>query len=222
MTNWYQDYHRLVNQNSNNGVLSSSKEIANQYIDSNLFSETVLIDNVEHVAMVKQDKKSENKKLLLKPDTKVDIGAVVNYEDLNYLTMDFLGEGINKIYPTATLKLCNATFPIELNKSKVLLQDDNGNIIYDDLTEEPITVEVPSSIHLLSCIVENKYRVDTSNEQLWLPENEIMITLPYHSEIVLGFKFSMYDEQYEILNVDRTKVINDKGILVIRAKKEVR
>lgn len=220
--NTYKNFHGLNKENSSqDNVINNTKRVVEDSFNYSLLTEKVLVDGVEYDALVKQEKKSEDKKLIFKPDTKINIGSIIKFNNIDYLTMDFLGEGINEVYPTATIKVCNSLFPIITNKSTVLLRDDEGNLVYDDLTGEPIEVESGGTTTIVPCIVENKYRVDDSNNQLTLPENELLITLPFYPEIKLDYKFSLYDESFKVINLDRTKVINNKGVLSIRVRREV-
>lgn len=199
-------------------VFSSKNTIKNNFSNS-LFSEKVLINNVEHEVIPTQLEKSTDKKILMMPDVKINIGEVVRMNNLNYLVTDFLGEGINEIYPTATMKLCNSTFPIQTDETSILLTDDEGNPILDIYNDEQFIAIGGEPIDV-PCIVETSYSTKDDNVQLPLPDNSIKVTIQYNNSscIALNYEFEMYDETYKISHIDKSKVINGVGLLIITAK----
>lgn len=210
--NTYKRRLQADGNNSTDGIVHASKQTVKNNFSNSLFSELVLVDEVEHEVIITQEKKSEDKKLLFKPDTKINIGSVIKIKELNYLTVDFLGDGINEIYPTATLKLCNSIFPIESNKSPVLKgYDKYQRPIYED----QITVtQVP-------CIVEKKYYFNNRNEQITLPEDRVMITMKYQEapNLIENVEFDMHKSRYFIVDIDYTKVVNGIGIMTITGER---
>lgn len=210
MTDWLGQYKNLLNhdEKNNDGFISASKQLASNNFKGGLFNTHVSVDGIERCAILKQEKKNENKKLIFPPDTKVDIGSVVKIKDYHYLIMNFLGDGINEVYPTAELKLCNSTFPIESDKFPVLLG-------YDKF-KRAITDEV-SNVKDEPCIVETKYYFNNRNEQITLPEDRIMVTLKYQesSSITVNHEFPMYNSRFRITHVDYSKVVNGKGIISV-------
>lgn len=197
-------------------LIKTTKNIVNNAFSNSPFYQIVLIDDIEYEAIVTQENKSEMKKILLRPDTFIDIGSIVKIKEKYYIVMDFLGEGIYESYPTATLRLCNSFYPIKFNKTRVLLgYDDENRPVYDDRYE--IDKVVP-------CVVETK-AINSKNteEQIYLPNGEIAITLHYEPSdtLKLNYKFQMYGQFYKIIDLDFTKVFNDKGIVVVRAERAV-
>lgn len=215
MVNYYSDnknYLKLSDDFTKNPALESAKQLFLDNFDNALVPEIVLFDGIEEKVLIKHGKKSEDKKVILKPDFHVELGTVVTIKESNYLTVDFLGEGIYEVYPTATLKLCNSTFPIETDKTSVLIgYDDDGRPVYQEQAGQ--TIQEP-------CIVETTYYTDRSVEQLPLPEGHVNITIQYQvaDSIKKNEVFEMYGENYKIRNIDYTKRINDKGTMIIRAE----
>ena len=226
MTNYYgkyKDYLKIDKENTfQDGLLSNSKHQINDTFSQSFFTEKALIDGLEQDVILKQEKKSENKKVIFKPDTSINIGTVISINSVNYLTFDFLGDGVYSVYPTATVKLCNATFPIKFNKTKILLRDDNGNIIKDQFGR-PVYKEGYEIEKDEPCIVETKVINSLSDSnQIQLPNGQIQITLKYQPSdtIQLNYVFNMFNDSFKIIDIDYTKVINNIGIVTIRAKRE--
>jgi hypothetical protein len=154
--------------------------------------------------------------LLLLPNTKVDIGSIVTLNSNSYLVMDFLGEGINEIYPSATLKKCNSTYPIKANKTKTLKLDTQGNPVIDKFGD-PVYINTAGQITYLPCIAESTFVGSDENKQLPLPQGQLRITMQYQNveDIKVNNTFTMYNNIYKIRNMDYTKVMNNKGIVVL-------
>ncbi|WP_299831225.1 hypothetical protein [uncultured Metabacillus sp.] len=200
---------------STNLVISENKQFFNDSFNDSLFYQIVLINDVEFEAIVKQEKKSEDKKLVLRPDTEISVGSVVSVNNSSYLAIDFLNEGINEIYPTATLKLCNSIFPIPGEITKVLIGTDpkTGRPIYDEqvtYTSEP-------------CIVESQYSKSSEVNQFKVPEGTLVISMKYQTseKLKIDYEFEMYGSKYKVANFDYTGVIGEKGIMKIIAEKVV-
>lgn len=123
----------------------------------------------------------------------------------------------NKFYRKANVVLCNNTFHILSNKTQVLLRDENGNIV-TDRDGRPVYKWVYEIDKHEPCIVERTYKID-EERQFVLPEGQIRITMQYQKadNIIENSVFDMYNEKYKIMDIDYTKVINNKGIMIITA-----
>lgn len=215
MSNYFRAFRSIClnqpNQNNNHIFYDNKRTFAENFGNS-MVTENVTIDSELYEVMVKQEKNSENKKIILKPDSKVKIGSIVKIKELSYLIMDFLCDGINEIYPTATLKLCNSIFPISSNKTSDLIgYNDFDEPIYDE-----VLIEVTSP-----CVVSNSTQSANTDEPINLPEGQIEVTIPYtESENILeGKEFKMYHATYKIIGIDYTKSINQTGLIIIKGKR---
>jgi hypothetical protein len=216
----YLDIYRqrvLANgEKSTDTIINASKETIKNNLNNSLFTETFLVNGIEYSGLVTQGKTSDEKKLLFLPDVKIDIGSVVELKSKFYLIMDFLSEGINEIYPTATLRLTNSTYPIQSgNKTREIMgYDQFGKPLYSYVYE--INKNVP-------CIVESGIVQTDTNAQLVIPKNTVYVTLQYQTSetLIENYEFTMYNNKYKIKDIDYTKVINDKGIIKIIAEREV-
>lgn len=209
--NTYKYPLRLNGNNNMKNLVSSNKDIVNNNFDSSLFSETVLVDGVSYDVIQTQEKQSEDKKLLFKPDTVINKGAVVVMNNKNYLVTDFLSEGINSIYPTAQLKLCNSIYTI-VTQPKIIGYDSLDNPIYDSTS--PTNTDIP-------CIVESSIPSDSTYQAINLPENRLKITIPYtiNSEIAIDKEFNMYNATYKIKGIDYTQSINQVGLMILTGER---
>lgn len=217
MSNYYSEninYFKLnTNSTSVDKLVSDSKEIVNNNFTNSLFNEIIFINGIETIAIVKQEKKSEEKIIILRPDNRIELGSIIRINDFNYLAINSLSNGIYSIYPTTKVKLCNSTYHLPGKIEKVQIGvNEFGLPIWDYVESEPI---------LLPCVVETTITSDDTNEAINLPEGTIQVTLPFteHEDLTESKKFTMYGSSYEIIGIDYTKVVNSSGLLVIKGKK---
>jgi hypothetical protein len=210
-------YRRRLQRSGNTlqeSVINNTTQSANRLFENSPFSQEVLINDAPFEAIVTQGKTNEDKTMLLQSSNSANIGDIVEINTKSYLMLDFKNEGINDIYPTGTLKLCNSTFPIQTDKISVLIgHDEFGRPVYD---EQIITENVP-------CIVESRYSFTRGEHQISLPDSRIEVMLKYYNSetLKLGKEITVYSDPYEIKNIDYTKVINGKGIVVLSAERVV-
>ncbi|MFS1518502.1 hypothetical protein V1503_18875 [Bacillus sp. SCS-151] len=168
-------------------------------------------DTAKVLIYEKYDSDSETKKVIGYTQH-IERGNLLTIDGLHWLITSFPED--NKIYRKAEIRLCNATFPHEYNKTRVLLgYDRDGKPIYDDVVE----------YEHIPCIAETKYTSTFNNDQLPLPDGHIKLILQYRvsESITVNREFEMYKNTYKITDIDYTKVINDKGIMVILAERMV-
>ena len=202
------------------GIVNSTKQSIKNNFSNSLFTEKVLINGIEYDTLITQGKTSNDKKLLFIPDVQLDVGSVVELQNKSYLIMDFLGEGVNEIYPTATLKLCNSTYPIKQNKTKTLKLDTQGKPVTDKFGD-PVYIYTDGQIIDIPCIVESSIVAADENKQLPLPQGQLRVTMQYREDIKMNNTFPMYNNTYKIRNIDYTKVINNKGIMTLSVEQVV-
>ncbi|AZV43723.1 hypothetical protein BAOM_3114 [Peribacillus asahii] len=197
--------------NSTDGIVFSSKHTVKNNFSNSLFSELVLINDDEYEAIITQGEKSNDKQLLLKPDVKINIGSVVKIKESNYLVFDFLGDGINEIYPTATLKLCNNSLTVkgEPTETQVGTNPYTGEPVYEYQDGVPTTYPCIVTMQL-----ENE---NLENQPIRINNDVVQVTLPY-----FDFKetqIELYENIYQVKTVDKTKVINGVGLLTVLGEK---
>jgi hypothetical protein len=147
------------------------------------------------------------KKSIFQPN----VGDYIEFQGNKYLNV-FVPEE-RETYWSSKGRLCNSTYPIKLNKTTVL----KGH----NTLGKPITQDVYEIDRLEPCIVETgNYTGDTDN-QLVIPKNTMYITMKYQPSdtIKVNYEFTMYNNKYKIVDIDYTKVINEKGIIKIIAER---
>lgn len=171
-------------------------------------------------AIVNNKTKHDEKLINFRPNSIVDIGSLVKYKENNYILTELFEDGI---YISSTVQLCNSTFLIEANKTTVLMKDENGNDVFDSDGRPVYTIVTVGTDNNEPCIVSNTVSYGSEDEQIQLPEGIVHITMKYQTaeNIKEDVTFMLYNSTYEIKAIDYTKVIQDKGIMVIHAKKVV-
>jgi hypothetical protein len=173
----------------------------------------VRINNSINSAMLvyqKYDSESTIKKVIGRIED-IEIGNVLTIDETNWLIITYPED--NKIYRKAEIQLCNSNYPIKTNKTRVLKGHDGLG--------KPIYQESYAINKVTPCIVETKTSSADTNAQLSFPNNSILITVKYQTSDTLkeNFEFNMYNDKYKVINVDYTKVINEKGIVKILAER---
>lgn len=160
----------------------------------------------------KYDAESTTKKVIGRIED-VELGNLLNITNQNWIVSTVPED--NKIYRKAEIQLCNSTFPIKTNKTKVLSGEyyENGTPIWNYIGGED---------HSDPCIVEMGSISTDTGTQLVIPENRMYVTLRRQQSdtLVENYEFEMYGNQYKIINIDYTKVIDGKGIIKILAERK--
>lgn len=184
-------------------------------------SYVVTVNNEKNIRAIIQSRASDStEKKLLTHINEIFLGDLIKHKNNDWLVVEFVDD--NKMHSTTTIKLCNATFPIKYNKRKVLLTDGEGKPILDQLGR-PVYREEYEVEKDEPCVVETK----TTNSllhtgQIQLPNGQIQITLKYQPSdtIKLNYEFEMFNDSYKIIDIDYTNVIHNKGVVIIRAKRD--
>lgn len=173
----------------------------------------VVINNIVNSKVLvyqKWDGNSETKKVIGRIED-IERGNLLKLEGDDWLVTTHPED--NRIYRKAEIKLCNSTFPIESDKTPVLIGRDpkTGRPIYD--YQSTITYE--------PCVVETKYFFNNRNEQITLPEDRVMISIKYHNDtnLEINKEFDLYKTRFRITFVDYSKVVNHKGIITITGER---
>lgn len=210
--NVYKSRMKSYGNNPEEVLTSATKQLINKSFNDSLSSTEILIDDVLTDVIINQGKTFEDKNILLRPDQSINCGAIAVIEGMSYLVISF---NENNLYSTANAKLCNNTLKLKGEPTQTVIgYDHRGAPIYE--TVEGVSVEVP-------CIAENKVMVGDSNQPINLPDGRLMVTIPYtiHDNININKTFNMYDTEYLISNVDKTKSINGVGLIIITGQRKV-
>ncbi|MGD6876776.1 hypothetical protein [Bacillus infantis] len=198
---------RLNNTVSN---LDKSKYGLSMKFESSPSYKLVKVNGIDTDSIVYTDSQYDEKTIIFKPDSIVDIGSVVEFNEKQYLLISFFESDLT---PKGELKLCNSTLPIQSGKTRVLIgHDRDGRPVYKDMY---------SVDKMEPCIAETRIQSSSGNEQLPLPDGHLKITLKYQEadNIQPNKQFSMYGNTFKITDVDLTKVINGKGIMIVSAER---
>ncbi len=143
----------------------------------------------------------------------IERGLLVEINGENWLVVTKPED--NKIYRKATIKLCNTSLSLTGEPTQV----DTGE---KDWRGDPIYEETPGQSTIVPCIVESKIYYNQTTEAINLPDGHLQVTIPYteHKDIALNGVITVYNDNYKIVEVDRTQSLNKTGILVISAKRE--
>jgi hypothetical protein len=205
----FSDYHSVnVNQKlSHDGFLLLEQSLNGFEGYEVLINELV---NTRMLVYQKYDAESTVKKVIGKTED-VEIGNLLKIDNVHWLTITFPED--NKIYRKAEIQLCNSTYPIKANKIKSIIgYYDNG---------KPEWGEMYETDRLEPCIVESRNYLTNTNTQLALQNNGLSITMRYQPSdtFKVNYEFNMYNENYKIIDVDYTKVINNEGIIQLLAER---
>jgi hypothetical protein len=159
----------------------------------------------------KHDADSETKQVIGQI-ADIERGNVLKQGDLHWLIITLPED--NKIYRKAEMKLCNSTFPIQMNKASVLVgTDEYGRPEFE-------TVE---STKQEPCIVEPRYFFKGMVDQMTNPQDSIAVTLKYQESDSLqeNQEFDMYKSRYKITFIDYSRVINGKGVITVTGERVI-
>lgn len=196
-------------------MINNTKTVINNAFDSSLFSIKVPIDGIDKDVIINQGRTSLEKTILLKPDDSIDKGSLVNIDGQFYLVVDF---DTNKVYPIAKTKMCNTTLKLSFGSERTLARDSEGKIITDDYGRPEYIYEESTKDE--PCIVEMKNFKLTDTEKLLVPEDSVLIMIKYQDadNLKVNSTIVLYDDEFKITHIDKTQVINNKGLLLITAE----
>ncbi|PKR82851.1 hypothetical protein [Heyndrickxia camelliae] len=160
----------------------------------------------------KYDAQSTTKKIIGYVED-IELGNLFKINNENWLITTYPED--NKVYRKAEVQLCNSTFPIEANKNKVLIGYDNfGKPVYKEEIE----------YDYVPCIVQSKLYMTTLNQPINLPNDALLITLPYNEmtkKIIENYPFIYHDRNYKVIDIDFSGVVIDKGIINVTVNRVV-
>jgi hypothetical protein len=220
-SDYLNQYRERVSNSSADRLVEHTKQSFIKMFIGNPNYKVLIINGTQYETLYSQGKTSDEKSLLFTPNTKVNIGSVVEINNINYLIMDFQGEGINEIYPSATLKLCNSSIPIQSSKTKTLKLDAQNKPVLDKFND-PVYIYSNGQITNIPCIVESSIIASDENKQLPLPEGHLHVTMQYRDDVKVNDTFTMYNNSYKIRTIDYTNVIDNKGIMVLSVEQVVK
>lgn len=107
---YFDKYKGRRSKDSSDTYRSPTKEFVNSSFANSPTYKVILIDGKETGVRVLEGKDSSYKKLLFLPDTKLDVGLLVNIDSKLWLITDFVD---TEIIPKAMLQYCNNTLRLD-------------------------------------------------------------------------------------------------------------
>lgn len=212
---WIERYiKRLDDKGSNKteALFNKTKFMVNNQFDTSPSFTVVKVNDVETDSIVNNMTKYNEKSVIFRPDTVINIGSVVDYKDKKYLLMSFIDD---EIYPKGEIQLCNSTFPIKEKGQKILIgRDELNRPVYESDNDKVINIP---------CIVkmnEATIAIADVNKPINLLNNVLYITIPYTESESIDYdqEFEMYNAIYRIIRIDTSKSINKIGLMKLTAE----
>lgn len=211
----YSNYHDI-------NIVTKIEHDANLIFESSLNGiegKDVVINDLQTKAVItsKYNNKIGELKYIFARHNEINRGSLINYDNEYWLVTTIPNN--NGVFKKGEIQLCNSTFPIQTDKTSILLTDEQGNPILNIYGDEQFIISGGEPINI-PCIVETSYSTKDNNIQLPLPDNSIKVIIQYNNspKLKLNYEFEMYGEKYTIVHIDRSKVINGIGLLIITAK----
>ncbi|MET3505607.1 hypothetical protein [Halalkalibacter oceani] len=205
------DWYLMSNPTPLSGFEKSEFEsyysVFNEILEQSPEAYLVNVDGMlKHVIIQSRNKDDEFN--LLSNTGDVKMGDLILYKDQYYLAVSYPFS--NKIYEKTLIKYCNNILKVKVDEIREITGKTSlGEPIYNTT---PIYYEQPC--HFSN---ENGTTYNTTfYEQINVPLGRISILTPYRTNanlITEGMEFQMYDSQYKISNVDKTRVKNNQGFL---------
>lgn len=225
----YWDKHLAYGQQEGMSTAEQHKNSTTQFINENFkdspFYRVVKVNGIDtevrinDVTSISRGRNIDpvryvGKYLLFRPNTKVNVGDIVELDNLSWLITDYQ---LNDIYPNAKISQCNNTLKYKIGTSKVQTgKDALGRPVYSTIDTY---VDPPQP-----CIINTQIQSVGLNNQIDLPKERLIITLTYNDNsktIQINDEFMVNGSQYKVTHFDFTHVVNGIGLLDIYADRFV-
>lgn len=151
--------------------------------------------------------------MLLKPNATVNIGDMVELDNLFWIVSDFISD--NTLFPKAKIEKCNFVFHLQTGETKTLVGHDALNRpVYDT---QPTYTDV-------QCLLRTSVSGIGLNQPINLPQGQVHITMQYNDtakSIKENDEFDLYNRQYKVIGFDFTNIVQGVGCLTIYADRVV-
>lgn len=222
------DFKARMNQNGNSVAESQFNTTAN-FINSHFadspFYKVVKVNGTIDLEVQLQDISSVTRSanvslvqntlkfMLLKPNTSVNIGDMVELDSIFWIVSDFISD--NTLFPKAKIEKCNFVLPLKTGETKTLVG-------YDGL-KRPV-YDIQPTFTNVQCLLRTSVATIGLNQPINLPQGQVSITTQYNDiskSIKEDDNFEIYDRQYKVIGFDFTSIVQGIGCLVIIAKRVV-
>lgn len=163
--------------------------------------------NGEIKTVIIQSTTNYNKRRILFKNNDLHWGDLIIFEGEKWLVAD--RPFFNRIYSKSHIKFCNTSMIFEKWEREIIDRDPLNNPIYGD--SKLTTVEIP-------CVVESITNWKTpTGEQINFPEGDMVIEISNtNNELIqINNKFKMFGDTYRIAGIDKSKIYQDKGVLIL-------
>lgn len=171
-------------------------------------SSAIKINGIETRAVItkKYNSNGGNNQNIIGRQSEIIRGNLIDYQSQKWLITSLPSD--NDVYRKAIITVCNATALIQTEATGELV--DTGR---KDMFDEPIYEEREAETLILPCIAETTIINESRNEAINLPEDRILITIPFQD--FRYDQFEVYGKQYTVKGVDRTGSIDGVGVIKI-------
>lgn len=171
---------------------------------------TVSVDGKSKNIIIQSTTNYNERRILFKQND-LSWGDIVIHENEKWLVTE--RPFFNKIHEKSKIKLCNNTMKFSHLTDGIFEYDRMGNKIW---IEEPTEVAVN-----FPCVLESISSLNTkttTGEQINIPEGDMVLQILYtdNDELIhITSEFKMFNSTYRISGIDRSKVYNNQGVLVL-------
>lgn len=182
--------------NESQAIRNSTYEIVNKNFSNSPNYVKVKINDTESDGRILDGDVYNEKKILLRPNSKVDIGSYIQIDDSvndTWLVFDFEGE---LIAPKVTIKKCN---------EKLRWKDKDSKVHALDV--------------LASATKNTKLDLTSDNFQVEMLQGGIYVYVPYSketSEIRSSYRFIIGNSAFEVTGVDDLTMVNVERVGILQ------
>ena len=177
------NYKRRLANGTKNSIDNTKKFIDDNFAQSP-FYQVVLINDVEIEAIINDETTTEEKTLLLRPNTDSEKGQIVEFNNHKWLIMDFNND---EVYPTLKLRLCNQLLKSVVGDAEIPVVALGKRTDFDE---------------------DEEYLIVTTNEI------SVYASYQQAKTFQLQDRFTMNLREYEIIGIDDvTEVYEAKGVV---------
>ncbi|WP_226035613.1 hypothetical protein [Aquibacillus saliphilus] len=195
-----------------NQIFNDSKIEFEENLSNPLFSQTVTVDGVQKQVSVSSTADPNKRRILFK-ENDINWGDIVLHESQQWLVTE--RPFFNRIHDKSKMTLCNNTLTFEVeNEREIIGYDDLYNPIYAD--------EATTTIVEFPCVIDNISNLKTpTGEKINVPEGDMALFISYTTNELINEEsvFQMFNNDYRIVGIDKSGVLNEEGILMLVAKR---
>jgi hypothetical protein len=215
MENYYDLYQKRLNALGNTDkerIINREQKLIEKNFKKSLNYFLVQINGVDTDAWITNysysKKYNDIKNIITQKTDVISCGDLIDFNGSKWLIITQIDES-NEIYNIATIRKCNQILTLTTGEIKTQIGVDEMDRPIYDIIENTTSWD---------CIVDNKILNPTLDESINLPEGKISIIISYSDIVKENMKFQMWNEDYQIVGIDKT--IN--GIITILANKVVK